>query len=132
MLKKIPALVLLLSLMLASCQSGGASKKLQVTLSDFTISLSQSNVRANSEVTIKVTNTGTVEHDFSIMKYGADIGDQFDDEDRANVLLESVVQSGETKSQSFTVPEQPGTYQVVCAMPGHVQAGMVGTLEVVK
>ncbi|MDL1944781.1 hypothetical protein FBQ99_20840, partial [Chloroflexi bacterium CFX2] len=38
----------------------------------------------------------------------------------------------ESVELSFTAPDQPGTYQIVCGMPGHLQAGMVGTLEVVK
>lgn len=118
--------------MLTGCQSGAPAKKLNVELNDFMITLNQFTVQAGSEVTIRVANRGTVEHDFNIMKFGSDIGDMFDEEDRVNVLWKMDVQPGETKSATFTVPEEVGTYQVVCAMPGHVQSGMIGTLEVVK
>jgi uncharacterized cupredoxin-like copper-binding protein len=131
-LRKILILVISLSAALASCQSGAAAKKLNVELGDFTITPNQFIVQAGSEVTISITNNGTVEHDFNIMKSGADIGDMFNERDRANVLWETDVQPGETKAGTFTVPEETGTYQVVCAMPGHMQAGMVGRLEVVN
>jgi len=131
-LRKILILFLLLSVALASCQSGTGAKKLNVELSDFTITPNQFTVQAGSEVTISVTNNGTVEHDFNIMMSGADIGNLFDEQDRTNVLWETNVQPGESKSAIFTVPEEAGSYQVVCAMPGHMQAGMIGKLEVVK
>jgi uncharacterized cupredoxin-like copper-binding protein len=131
-LRKILTFFILLSVALVGCQSGVAAKKLNVELGDFTIAPNQFTVQTRSEVTIIVTNNGTVEHDFNIMQSGADIGDMFDAEDRANVLWETDVQPGETKSAIFPVPEEAGSYQVVCAMPGHMQAGMIGMLEVVE
>lgn len=132
MLRKILIFVILLSAALAGCQSGAAAKKLNVELDDFTITPNQFTVQAGSEVTISVTNRGTVEHDLNIIKPGTDIGDVFDEEDRANVLWETDVQPSEANVATFTVPDEAGTYQVVCAMPGHMQAGMVGRLEVVR
>jgi uncharacterized cupredoxin-like copper-binding protein len=131
-MRKILLLILALSAMLAGCQSGAPVKKLSVELSDFMITPNQFTVQSGSDITVSVTNHGTVEHDFNIMKFGSDIGDMFDDEDRANVLWGMDLQPGETKSATFTVPDEAGTYQVACAMPGHVQSGMVATLEVVK
>lgn len=93
----------------------------------------QSTVRASrAEIQIKVVNNGTVEHNFYIMQYGVDVGDMFDEEDIANAYWEVDAQPDESVELSFTAPDQPGTYQIVCGMPGHLQAGMVGTLEVVK
>jgi len=131
-MRKILLLILALSVMLPGCQSGAPAKKLNIELNDFTITPNQFTVQAASEITISVTNRGTVEHDFNIMKLGSDISDMFDEEDRANVLWEMDVQPGETKSAMFTVPAEVGTYWVACAMPGHVQSGMIGRLEVVK
>jgi uncharacterized cupredoxin-like copper-binding protein len=122
----------MLSVILSACQSGTVAKKLDIELTDFMITPSQFTVQAGTEVTIHVTNHGSVDHDFNIMKVGADIGDMFDEVDEANVLWEVDLQAGETKSQTFLVPDEPGAYQIACAMPGHVQSGMLGTLEVVK
>lgn len=38
--------------------------------------------------------------------------------------------NGESDSITFTVPEEPGTYQFICTFPGHYSGGMVGTLVV--
>ncbi len=37
--------------------------------------------------------------------------------------------SGGSSTGTFNLP--PGTYQVVCTVPGHFVAGMEGTLQVV-
>jgi len=130
MLKK--SIFLLILVFLSACQSGGPSTKLTVELSDFAITPNQLSVPAGAEIQIKVVNNGTVEHNFYIMQYGVDVGDMFDEEDIANAYWEVDAQPDESVELSFTTPDQPGTYQIVCGMPGHLQAGMVGTLEVVK
>ncbi len=131
-MKKIPLFITLLLVFMSSCQAGGPSKTIQVGLSDFAITPNQFTASADTEVAINVTNNGIVEHDFNIMQFGVNIGEKFDDEDRGNVIWELEVQPGETQTKTFTVPRQPGIYQIVCAMPGHLQSGMLGTLEVVK
>ena len=37
---------------------------------------------------------------------------------------------GERTSDTFLAPSQPGTYQVICKVPGHLEAGMEGELIV--
>jgi len=129
MLKKI--LFLLILIFLSACQSGGPSSRLRVELSDFSISPNQLSVPAGAEIQIRVANKGTVEHNFYIMQYGVDVGDMFDEEDIAHAYWDANVQPDDSVDLSFTAPDQPGIYQIVCGMPGHLQAGMVGTLEVV-
>lgn len=41
-----------------------------------------------------------------------------------------LVTGGETKSVTFTVPQQTGAYEYICTFPGHFSAGMRGTLTV--
>lgn len=41
------------------------------------------------------------------------------------------IQAGNTTTISFT-PEEPGTYDIVCTVPGHSQAGMTGDLVVTE
>ena len=36
---------------------------------------------------------------------------------------------GQTRTIRFTI-DQPGTYRIVCTVPGHADAGMAGTLVV--
>jgi uncharacterized cupredoxin-like copper-binding protein len=34
------------------------------------------------------------------------------------------------KLELFVIPTKAGTFKIVCAIPGHEQAGMVGTITV--
>ena len=131
-LKKILTLMILLLVLISACKAGGPSTQLHVELNDFTIAPNQLTVPAGSEIQISIENKGAVVHDFYIMKFGAEVGDQFDEEDKSNAYWDAEVQPDDNVNLSFNAPEQPGTYQVVCGMPGHLQAGMIGTLTVVK
>lgn len=130
MLKK--SIFLLILIFLSACRSGGPSTRLALELNDFSITPTQLSVPAGSEIQIRVANKGTVEHNFYIMQYGVEVGDMFDEEDVANAYWDVDVQPYESVDLSFTAPDQLGIYQIVCGKPGHLQAGMVGTLEVVK
>jgi plastocyanin len=66
----------------------------------------------NGQVTVELTNQDLFWHSFTI--------------DRPAVNLDVPV--GGTRRVSFTVP--PGSYRFYCRVPGHRQAGMVGTLTV--
>ena len=62
--------------------------------------------------TIRFTNGGAVDHDFSI--------------DALKIHL--VEKPGKTGEATLTL--KPGTYTFFCAVPGHRQSGMQGTLTV--
>ena len=68
------------------------------------------------QVTIAVTNTGNIEHEFEIFK-----GDHLVDE------VEGLV-PGVTKT--LTVTLEAGEYTYVCKLAGHEEQGMKGTLTV--
>lgn len=46
------------------------------------------------------------------------------------IIDTGLVSGGESKSITFTVPEQTGEYDYLCTFPGHFSAGMRGTLTV--
>ncbi|MEW6093090.1 MAG: cupredoxin domain-containing protein [Chloroflexota bacterium] len=124
-------LVVLFAVSLSACQGNTPSTNIDVELSDFSISPAQLIVPAGSEITLQVANTGSIIHDLTIMKFGVDVGDKYDEEDQDNIYWEIEIQPGEAKTVQFMSPNEPGMYQIVCSIPGHLQAGMVGTLEVV-
>lgn len=121
-----------ISLILTAC--GGASSPttdIHVTLTDFQFSPNSFTVPAGEEIALTVANTGAVIHNFIIMELGYNTGSEFDDEDHAHIYWEVDVSSGNSTETSFTAPQEPGDYEVVCSTPGHVQAGMIGQLTVV-
>lgn len=127
-------LALALSLTLAACGGGqpsGASTNPKVEMSDFVFSPTELTVPAGAEITLELSNKGTVEHELVIMKQGTEATAPFDEDDEGNIYWEAELEAGESEAFTFTAPSEPGEYQIVCGIPGHLEAGMVGTLTVV-
>ena len=123
--------ILLLALALNACAQSGPLTKINVDMTDFAFTPNQFTVPADHEITLQVTHDGLVTHDFIIMKYGTEVGEHFNAEDQPNIYWKIEVQPGISDTFTFTAPDQPGTYQIVCGMAGHVEAGMVGSLKVI-
>ena len=120
----------LLSLVLTSCGASGSNTSLNVDLTDFAFKPNTFTIPAGKEIDVSVTNKGANVHEFVIMKKGTKVDPPFGDKDEGNIYWElDNVQPGTSKSDKFTAPA-PGTYQVVCGTPQHVEMGMVGTLTV--
>lgn len=129
--KKIFVLLLLiLASALTACGGSGSSTKINFRMTDFAFSPNEFTIPAGGQITLHATHDGTVEHNFIVMKHGTDAGEMFDEADKANVFWEVDLQPGDSKTIVFTAPEQPGTYQIICGMVGHLQSGMVGKLIV--
>jgi uncharacterized cupredoxin-like copper-binding protein len=125
--------VILTSLVLASC-GGSASKpstKIAITMTDFQFQPNAFTVPAGQEITLSAKNDGGVVHSFVIMNKGQSAGTEFTAEDQPNVYWQVEIQPGGSIDTTFTAPPDPGDYEFVCHVPGHVQAGMVGKLTVV-
>jgi uncharacterized cupredoxin-like copper-binding protein len=131
-IRSLAFLIIVLALALTACGESGPSTKVSFTMTDFAFTPNEFTVPAGQEITIRVTHNGTMEHDFIVMKYGTDAGEMFNEEDKVNVFWEVDLQPGDSKTVRFSAPEQPGTYQVICGMVGHMQSGMVGKLIVTE
>jgi uncharacterized cupredoxin-like copper-binding protein len=70
---------------------------------------------AGQPVKLTLKNDGAVPHNWQ-----AELGSE-------KILV--IAQPGQSASTTFT-PRVPGTYRTLCTIPGHAQAGMVGTLIV--
>jgi uncharacterized cupredoxin-like copper-binding protein len=100
--------------------SGGSSggKTINVSATEFAFTPNKFEGKVGEKLTFKVTNKGTVEHNFVILS-----------PDGSEELTKMTTQPGETKSLEFT-PTEAVTYQVDCNIAGHKEAGMVGELLV--
>lgn len=130
-------LVLLPVLLLSACGGGQNQNEFTVSVEDeFNYSPSVLTVSAGQEVTIILNNTSTLEHTFNVLKAGEEIEhvkeDVGDEEHLHEALIFDMheVQPGESETASFTAPSEPGDYDIICVIPGHIDAGMVGTLRV--
>ncbi|MBN1451741.1 MAG: cupredoxin domain-containing protein [Anaerolineales bacterium] len=119
------------ALALAACGNGGPTTNLRVDMVEFMFEPFDYIIPAGQEITLELSNNGAVEHEFVIMKLGTEVGDDFGDEDEANIYWEAELEPGTSGAYTFTAPSEPGEYQIVCGTPGHYLAGMVGSLTVV-
>jgi uncharacterized cupredoxin-like copper-binding protein len=131
----IPALLLVFSL-LAACAptdgTGGPSTTLRIDMSEFVFIPANVSVPAGQQITVDLKNSGSIEHDFIILKKGVVVQGKFDHEKQMDdVYFHAELDSGKADEFTFTAPTEPGTYVVVCGIAGHFQAGMTGTLTVV-
>jgi P-type Cu+ transporter len=85
-----------------------------VTAKDVRFSPADVTVRAGEWSAISFTNADPVVHDWMV---------------EAIPNLDTVARPGQTTTLRFVL-DAPGTYEIVCSVPGHAEAGMVGTLTV--
>jgi uncharacterized cupredoxin-like copper-binding protein len=129
------ALVAALSLVLMACSDSddAGSTSIDATMTDFVFSPDVWSVAAGEEITIDLTNDGSVEHEWVILQDGVQIASEADLPETEEELLsdfvfwEDEVEPGDSKTLTFTAPTA-GTYQVICAIETHFDAGMEGEL----
>lgn len=137
-MKKRPIFTLsmfvVISLMTSACSGGNQlSTDLTVTQREFQFTPTTWTVPAGEQVSIAITNEGTVTHEWVLLQEGVAITSEADLPESEEELLadfvnvEEEVEAGTTKTLTFQAPP-PGTYQIICAIEGHFDAGMEGTL----
>ncbi|HYN87783.1 MAG TPA: plastocyanin/azurin family copper-binding protein [Ardenticatenaceae bacterium] len=142
-----PATLLGVALLLLAGCSGGESapasgssgavtpaQVVEVVGTEFAFAPNTITVEAGQPTSVNLKNEGAIEHDWSVLEIEARDVDSTPDaaghqHSGAVPTLHTAAQSGQTGQVTFTV-EQPGTYEFYCSVPGHKEAGMVGTLVV--
>ncbi|MCC6315668.1 MAG: cupredoxin domain-containing protein [Thermomicrobiales bacterium] len=110
----------------AAAPAGGAEKtppaaaqtapgEFTITSHDIFFDPKELTIPANQDVVIHLPNEGAAPHNFSI-----------------DALKVSVDQAPGETDLSTTINAAPGDYEYYCNVPGHKEAGMVGTLKVVE
>lgn len=124
--------------LLAACSSGQEPLEVTLQTAEFRFDPSSVEVAAGQQVTITMENVGTVEHDFVIQEIPVEQSAAGSepatpghtmDEMEVEPAVHMGAMAGMSDSVSF-VPTKPGSYEFFCAIPGHKEAGMVGTLIV--
>lgn len=122
----VGGIILLVALVVMACGGGGgqqggtaqqggtstAAAAINVTEKEWAIDFPSKEIAAGT-VKLSIKNEGAVEHNFVIKE--------------ANFEADSI-QPGQTKEVSVQL--KPGTYTVVCNIPGHEEAGMKTTITV--
>lgn len=121
---------LTLAVSILSLVACSGSSTISVTTTDTKFEPLTWTVKAGKPVTITITNNGALVHEWVLIKQGQEVTVPFDADDEDKVFWEIEAEPGETKTETFTAPSEAGTYTIVCGTPGHIELGMVGSLEV--
>jgi uncharacterized cupredoxin-like copper-binding protein len=133
--------LIVISLTLAACggseddDSQSGTTELNVAIKDeFNFDPNTLIAKAGEEVVLTFENTGTLDHSFVILKEGVDLEHALEEDEEElheELLLEiHEIAPGERATETFTAPSNPGDYVFLCTVPGHAEAGLVGTLTV--
>ena len=131
-------LAMVLALVLVACAPAGPagpagpSTDLKVEMDEFKFMPESLSVPAGQNITLELKNSGSIAHDFTILKKGVAIQGAFDPDQHADqIVFRATLDAGKSQSFGFLSPAEPGEYQIICAVPGHYQSGMRATLTVV-
>jgi nitrite reductase (NO-forming) len=94
-------------------EASGAPTSVDLNMVDIAFEPVDFTIAANTEVTLNLTNSGALPHAFQL-------------EDGS--VESSELPGGGTETLTLNLP--PGTYSYICPVPGHADAGMVGTITV--
>lgn len=113
----------------------GPATEIDAAMEEFQFTPTEWTVAADEEITVNLENNGSVEHEWVILQPGVTIDSEADLPETEDELLadfvywEDEVAPDESKTETFTAPPA-GTYQIICAIEDHFDAGMEGTLTV--
>ena len=141
-MRVVVAIGVLTALLVAACGGGGKATDVSVTLKEWSIAASPEEV-TEGKVKFKVTNDGTVPHEFVVVKSdlppaGLPVQNGKVVEDQVNIVDEIEPFAAKT-TESIELDLSPGKYLLICNIteqpPGqrpvsHYQNGMVAFFQV--
>ena len=129
------------ALLLGACASAPQPQAITLKALTMTYEPSTFEVTAGAPVELTFVNEGELEHDFSILEIPVESVSEPDamsaqhemdmGEASMDPVLHVAAEPGATNELVFT-PTKPGTYEFFCTVPGHKDAGMVGTMTVLS
>ena len=94
--------------------SSGTTSDLTLTLTEFKFTPDTLNAKVGAHIRVTLDNTkGTLKHNIK----------------QTDLNIDTAVEAGQKATFEFT-PTKAGTFDFVCDVPGHKEAGMVGKIVV--
>lgn len=114
-------------------RSGDEIEEVRLEAKDMSFAPEEFIVKSGVTTELTLENLDEVEHDFQIDQIDVDVVEAEDQQDEHGgdhaADLSVHTDGGDTDSVMF-VANEPGSYEFYCAVTGHKEAGMVGTLTV--
>lgn len=100
-----------------------------VTLADFEFRPQTVEIDGGAKVTLTLHNRGNAEHVWLLLDKDQAVDLPLAIEE-SNVLMRVTVDVTGQETVVLTAPAEPGEYPVICTIPGHAEAGMIGAWSV--
>ncbi len=97
-----------------------AATEVKVTATELKFNPPTIQAKVGQPVKIVLENKGAIEHDIAFPTVKAD---------KPGASLKALAKAGQTATLEFT-PTAKGTYEYICTIPGHKEAGMKGKITV--
>jgi plastocyanin len=115
--------------------SNGGSTRVSGEINEWSVLVDTASVPAG-EVTFTIANTGTIDHEFLVVK--TDLpdgaipieGDRFPEDLVSITVIDEIEEYAAGTTETLTVTLDAGKYQLVCNLPAHYQLGMHTTFVV--
>ena len=104
----------------AHAQAAPVSPEAKLVATDLKFTPATIQAKVGQPVKVTFENKGVIEHDITFPTLKAN---------KPATALKTVAKPGQTTTLEFT-PTAAGTYEYVCTIPGHKEAGMKGTVNV--
>ena len=114
------------------------TNKITGSVREWSVMVSENRAYAG-DVTFAITNFGTIQHEFLVVKTDTEPGkialnkeNRFDEEDPSLEVVDEIAEFEVSTTGLLKVKLEPGKYQLLCNIAGHYAAGMWTPLEVIE
>lgn len=131
-MRRAGAVALLLAIAVSACggddanDDGNGIALRIVNASEFEFDIKEIDVEAGRQTAVSLRNRGSLGHTWTVLRAGLTVTSAGDITD-ADVVVSVSADAAQSVSAEFAGPP-PGTYQIICTIPGHLEAGMEATL----
>ncbi|MCP5029599.1 MAG: hypothetical protein GY929_25285 [Actinomycetia bacterium] len=96
--------------------------ELTVVATEFAYDPDGPTIAADTDVSVTLQNDGVVAHDWFVLEEGVTIESESEFDESTVIFKIEQIEGGESETASVNLPA--GSYQIICAVTGHLDAGM--------